>query len=264
MHHDLYQVSLQAGNCVEQTPAIGIIDYKSMAPGSVLLKEIHSEYRSYRLGLHSKRMTSVMLGMRIPHRKEAPAKYNMVIRLGITRFSGLNMSNYYVWRDTTLATSSNQTAETPYVDTLYGEDFFIQLMAKQIRLDVSFIFETNSASNINASIGLGINGGISNVSFITISYNRGNAVYVPTFTGGYTYYDHINHEWEMVRTKRNTGYSAYIPIRIEFRLGKKKEIERNLHIFYESRLMANANVYTGLGTIIRFNHQHGIGIRIRI
>ncbi|HPS71758.1 MAG TPA: hypothetical protein PLM70_05865 [Bacteroidales bacterium] len=71
-------------------------------------------------------------------------------------------------------------------------------------------------------------------------------------------------ESEMINNNNNFGFSAYIPLGVDFRIGKKRDFWKRIHLFYELRPNINVTYIPNLRSITNTSINHGIGCKISL
>ena len=139
---------------------------------------------------------------------------------------------------------------------------------RKIIIALLLIFSTNSKARwslytgFGASLGVSINAKTdiyySKNKFSETMFQNGNLIYENTRNDGDEY------ETETFRNKTNIGLSAYVPLGIDFRIGKKNEFWKRAHLYYELRPGLNMTTIPELRTIINPGIQYGLGFRFSI
>jgi len=241
--------------------------FKMLAPQSVLLNNDFSDYSSSNL-YKSSQTHSMMLGLKFRDKEDPSKESNSQLRLGLSYFSGTTGGSFHKGseRKTFDTLVSNQTGQVYYIDSITSESTSMAYSSEQLRFEGSLLFSTDQAARWSFFTGIGFSAGLSinsqtDVNKTIITYQEIN---------GKTYYNGENlnssSEWdnEKFRNKSNFGASAYIPIGIDFRIGKKGELCKRTHLFYEIRPNINITSIPELRTYSNTNIQHGIGLKFTV
>lgn len=266
--HDVY---IQTGLMSEQYTNGTISDFKALAPQSVLLNNDMKNFsQSNGFGLMSNPTFSVMMGLKFSNKEKTMYKANPLLRLGFSYSSGTNLigNSYKEVRKAYDTITSSQTGEIAYVDSINTQSYYMNYNSNQLRFDGSVIFRTNPEARWSLFTGIGITAGFSINSRTDIYYNnygRTETTYADGTTtsnsaNGYSYSNNSN--TETFRNKSNFGLSTYIPMGIDFRIGKKREFWQRTHLFYELRPGINMTSIPGLQTITNATIQQGIGVKV--
>ncbi|GCD78987.1 hypothetical protein [Schleiferia thermophila] len=264
--HDIY---IQTGFFSERNTNGTLSDFKTLAPQSVLLNNNMTDFsQSGGFSLTSNTMFSVMLGLQFSDKQKTIYKANPLLRLGISYFSGTTLTGglYKEDRKPYDTLTSTQTGQTVYIDSITTKNYSMNYSSEQLRFDGSLIFRTNPEARWSIFTGIGITAGLSinaNTDIYYSNYGRTETRYANGNTSSsYGYSSSDNSKTEKFRNKSNFGLSSYIPMGIDFRIGKKKEFWKRTHLFYELRPGINITSIPELRTITNASIQHGLGLRV--
>jgi hypothetical protein len=216
---------------------------------------------------------SVMLGFKFSDKERTSYRANPLLRLGFSYSSGSYLSNntFNEFRFPYDTLTSNQTGEQVYVDSVISRSSGANYRSDQIRFNGSLIFRTNPEARWSLYSGIGITAGVSLNATTDIYYttNLGTETVNSNDNGygngyGYGYENNSSSETisESYRNNTNFGFSAYVPFGIDFRLGKKREFWKRLHLFYEIKPEISVVSIPELYTITSARLQQGVGIRV--
>lgn len=261
--HDFY---IQTGMLFERNTNATLTDFKILAPQSVLLSNNLTDYSSSSDAfiITGNTMFSAMLGLHFSDKQKTSLKTNPLLRLGITYFSGraLTGSLYKENSKPYDTLTSAQTGQTIYIDSVTLERYGMNYSYEQLRIDGSLIFRTNPGARWTIYSGIGVTAGISINAQTDIYYyidkhtEQANNANYSSYNGTVTF------DREKIRNKNNFGASAFIPLGIDFRIGKKREFWKRLHLFYELKPGINITSISELRTITNASLQHGLGLRV--
>ena len=281
---EIQDISFQAGFFLEQGLTPTTSDFKELAPQSDVLNENFSGYKSYPSyysynggnsmnvntmspGNRMSPMASVLLGIKI-NKKEGEYKFNRLLRVGLAYYANTGMTSglYKSERTTMDIFTSAQTGQTVFLDSVSLKTLNMNYFSQQLRLDGSMIFRTDPEKRWSIYTGFGITLGMSFNATTDIYSMKSNWLESRLMSenidesGPY----HKNNEdmvKESFRNKSNFGASAFIPIGIDHRLGKKRDIWKHLHIFAELRPGISINAIPELSTFTSGSIQNTFGVK---
>jgi hypothetical protein len=268
---NLYDLSVQIGSFSYPATNGALADFKALSPESVLLNNHVADFsQSGSFNLINNTLFSVLLGFQFSDKQKILYKANPVLRLGISYYSGTTLQGGLFKMNSkpydTL--TSSQTGQVVYIDSVYTQNYSMDYLSEQLRLDGSVIFRTNPEARWSLYAGIGFTVGLSvnaNTEIYYSKYGRTETRYPNGNTSySYPYYypgSYIS-KTETFRNKTNFGVSTYIPMGVDFRIGKKGEFWKRTHLFYEVRPSLNFTAIPELRTSTHTSVQHGLGLRI--
>jgi hypothetical protein len=245
-----------------------LTDFKLLAPQSILLNRDFSDYSSSNgLILNNNTMFSVVLGIQFSDKQNTSYKKNPLLRLGVTYFSGTTLTgNLYKENTKTYDTlTSTNTGQTVYMDSIIRKNLGMNYSSEQLRFDGSLIFRTNPEARWSLFTGIGVTAGFSFNAYSEIYFSHTNSIEARFPNGNSsTYYSHFGNDWETekFRNKNNLAFSTYIPMGIDFRIGKKSEFWKQIHLFYEFRPGINMTSIPELRTFTNATIQNVLGLKV--
>jgi hypothetical protein len=161
---------------------------------------------------------------------------------------------------------SAQTGEVYLVDSIQSNYYNMNYWSQQLRFDGSLIFRTNPEARLSLFSGIGLTAGMS-IMAMTDVYSSTTFQMETELPGGSSssiQTDNENNTYvlESFRNATNFGASAYVPMGIDFRVGKKNEFLKRLFLNYEFRPGVNVTSIPELGTFTNVMTQHNFGIRV--
>ncbi len=245
-------------------------DFQALAPESALLNTDFTAYNASSgfYGITGSSVFSVMVGLQFTDKQQSTYKSNPLLRLGVSYLGGTTLSgNYYKEDRITYDTlTSSQSAQVVYLDSVNTTTYGMNYATEQIRFDASLIFRTIPEARWSLYSGIGCSGGLSFNSYTEIytgSYSRTETRGPENGTSTYYYYaESDNFDSETFRNENNFAAAAYIPMGVDFRIGKNKEFWKQTHLFYELRPGLNITSIPELRTIMNASLQQGFGLRI--
>jgi hypothetical protein len=220
------------------------------------------------MGSTNNTMFSVLLGFQFSDNEKTSYKSNPSLRLGISYFNGTTLAGNFYREDrkpydTLASTNSGQMA---YIDSIFSQNYFMIYSSEQLRFDGSFIFRTNPEARWSLFAGIGATIGLSINANTEILYNKSDRTETRLANGNnYSSYGNFSSNIYKSETFINNtvlGASTYIPMGIDFRIGKKKEFWKMTHLFYELRPNFNYSSIPELGSLTNAFIQHGLGLRV--
>jgi hypothetical protein len=268
---DIY---LQNGFMVSRSISANIDDFRRLAPESQILKTNFNGYTHYNnydiiyndYNTNAGFAFSALLARDLRNRRTGISNPNRQFRIGLTYISQTGFSNsmrkerHHIY-DTVSTPQGNlyyDSVETKTVQMKYGSE--------QIRLDVSLIFRTDANARWSLYGGIGLSAGTSLNSFIQIYQNTSNYIQTRGALIGYNYansgvYDY--HE-ETFRMKPNYGANVYIPLGVDFRMGRKRPFWKRLHLYMEMRPGISMMAIPGLPAFTTGQMHNGFGLRVKL
>jgi hypothetical protein len=243
-----------------------IAEFQKLAPGSELLKADFTGYNQYNDYISSVNgMFAVNLGFRFGNSARTAYKKNPLLRLGFSYFNTTdlanNLSQTTTFRsDTLVSTGSGQVY---YIDSTIYRSYNMRHTSDQLRLDVSLIYRTDPKARWQFYGGVGLTAGASLKSYTTIDYMVGSNLESVNYYFYPIYSDQVSdYKNEYFRNSADFGMSAYVPLGLDFRMGKKRAFWKRTHLFYEVRPGASFSSIGDLSTFANISVQQGLGIKV--
>jgi hypothetical protein len=245
-------------------------DFELLAPQSILLNQDYSSYSAN--SFYYNHSTSVshsgMVGVNFGNNSENIKKHNSTLRLGLSYISGYSLINtlFKTERNRYDTLTSSQTGRIIFKDSVKDETLRMGYFSEQIRFDGSVLFRLNSDGRWSFFTGVGFTAGISFNAFTVIEKISSSSTETK-YEGGFTQRD--NNYWsyklnmESFRNKSNLGFSAYLPLGVDFRVGKKREFWRRVYLHYEMRPSIDVVSIPELKVITSSMVQYGFGLRFK-
>lgn len=243
-------------------------DFNKLAPNSLLLANDFSDYnQSGGFGISGNANFSVMLGLKFSDKEKSFYKANPLLRLGFTYSTGSSFNMFYSKVDRipydTLV--SSQTGKETYIDSLHSSQYGMSYSSEQLRFDGSLIFRTNPEARWSLFTGIGLTAGVSLNAKTQVFYNESKST--KSKNDDFEFENHglisfFADERETTKNKTNLGMSVYVPIGVDFRIGKNKEFWKRTHLFYELNPSINVNSIPELYTITSTELQQRFGVRV--
>lgn len=158
---------------------------------------------------------------------------------------------------------STQTGEAIHIDSVTTRTSFMTYKSEQLRLDASIIYRTNPQERWSFFAGAGIAVGWAFSTFASIYYSVNKHTQNADNNSTYSAFSStdINFRSEIFSSRKGFGASAGIPMGIDWRVGRKNEFWKQVHVYYEFRPGVNITSIPEVATIIKAGMQHGFGFR---
>jgi hypothetical protein len=234
--------SAQLGITSLSLPASSIDDFRRLAPQSVLLNANYENYNSSQLASYnSNSFMSILLGFELINRKNNEFRTNPKLRLGFnygsfSTLSGyLNQSERFVY-DTLVST---QSGNVYYADSIVNRTLHMDQNTEQLSIDVALLFRTNTENRISLYTGFGLGAGISMNTNTNIRYNKRSNSVLDIEADAYLVNEYFSEQMDLQTesfiSKNPYTLWVYIPIGIDFRIGKYSELLKHTHLYLETR-----------------------------
>jgi hypothetical protein len=130
--------------------------------------------------------------------------------------------------------------------------------SQQLRIESSLIYRTNAEKRWSVYAGIGASLGLSynaqtHISYSTTDYFSGNYA---NNSGSYDY------GFEHFRNKTNISTSVFVPMGVDFRIGKNKEFWKRLHLYYEMKPALSFLSVPELRTFTSVNMINSFGLKV--
>jgi hypothetical protein len=262
---DVNEVYIYAGINTTEASYSSLEDFRQLAPGSMILRRDFSDHMaSNGLSLYTNSMFAMNIGVRFAN-KERNDYRKPQLRIGFSYFSQPTLSNNYYRVETkpydTL--SSTQTGQAIYIDSVITSSYSMEYSTRQLRLDASLVFRANPQGRFSLYSGIGFTAGWAIQANTHISHVTGKGVQ-SSAPGSYSSGNTSQYEFSSENFINQSGFgcSAFIPLGIDLRVGKKREFLKMLHLFYEVRPQIDVTRIPELRTVTNAGLQHGMGLRV--
>ena len=264
----LADVSFQAGFMIQQSDNTNLSTFQQLAPESEILQNDFSSYNSSLLGGTSGNSIFYgLLGIQFRNKQTNQYRENVKLRIGLgyNSYSVLNTSLNNEDRFTYDTLVSSQTGQTFYSDSITFRTLALDNYIEQIAIDASIIVNTSPEKRWQLFTGIGINAGFTINSVTSINYFKYSRSETDLNSENYSG-STFQSESPMSRNetfRNNNSFSAiaYIPIGVDFRIGKNNELLRKLHVYWELRPSILYNNIPDLFTLTRGAFSQSLGVR---
>jgi hypothetical protein len=223
------EVQLQNGFQLNPMPRTSLLDFQAMAPNSALLATDFSSFSLVNRQATVGSFQALSVGIKFK-------KSNPTLRLGIAYLMNNNLNMAYEkvikYAYDTLTSSQTGAQTVLTTDTLYR--YSMTNLSKQLRLDAALIFRTNESARWSLYAGVGASLGYTIESTTRIDYTIENADRPKDKENTIA-----SSQLEIFENKNYLTSSIYAPLGIDFRIGKKREFWKHLHLTYELKPSIN-------------------------
>lgn len=132
--------------------------------------------------------------------------------------------------------------------------------SQQLRLESSVIFRTNPAKRWSLYAGAGLSFGLSYKAETYINYFAYSSVsgLASEYSGSQNYQSKTEH----FKNKMTTSTSLFVPMGVDFRIGKNREFWKRIHLYYEMKPSVTFTSIPELNTFTRVNMINTLGLKI--
>ncbi|MEY4521747.1 MAG: hypothetical protein RIT10_932 [Bacteroidota bacterium] len=223
------EVQLQNGFQLNPMPQTNLLDFQTMAPNSALLATDFSSFSLANRQATGGSFHALSVGIKFK-------KSNPTLRLGIAYLMNNNLNMAYEkvikYAYDTLTSSQSGTQTILTHDSLYR--YSMTNLSKQLRLDAALIFRTNESARWSLYAGVGASLGYTIESTTRIDYTIENVDLHKSKENTIA-----SRQTEIFENKNYLTSSIYAPLGIDFRMGKKREFWKHLHLTYELKPSIN-------------------------
>jgi hypothetical protein len=255
----------------ERDRPLTLDDFRMLAPNSVFLNQDLSGYDEYSwYGSSAMAMYHLSLGISFRDGKTKTIGPNPQLRLGASYISDVSklgrLGKIETWAWDTL--TSTQTGETYIIDSVVSDRYTMHYSSDRLRLDASLIWRTDPEdrwslfAGVNVAVGLSINA----ATTISHSVERYTAPH-PESNDPWSHYSFSGYyvsSTESFHHQSSIGYSALVPLGIDWRVGKRIPLLKKIHLFYELRPGIHFLALPELTTLRGFGAQQLCGLRVAV
>jgi hypothetical protein len=263
-------VTVTAGFGLSRSTTLQMSDFLKLHPESQILKEDMSGYiDSYYGYFETVNTFGVLVGMKIRDKNGQSFRKNPTLRLGVNYGSGVYFSanKYFESRAVVDTLVSQQSGQMYYTDSINVRAYGASYNSDQLRIDLSLLYGTNADARWSFYGGFGITSGISLFASTETAYSE--TTYERTLFGqGGQYAIHTNSNREELRRERinnktNVSFTGYVPLGLDFRIGKKRPFWKQVHLIYELRPALTITNIPELGVYPEAQFLQQFGLKVR-
>ena len=167
---------------------------------------------------------------------------NRTLRTGISAqgisASIYNTSNSFTTRIDTLVSSANNSIYG-FVDSIHRDFTYSSYLSTAVKLDFAYLASTDITKRMTFYSGVGLNFGITIASRTEIHSHSWDSEQITDTNDNYistqSVYNSSNVNRQVYQNKMGYMAAMYVPIGVDFRLGKKNEVMKKMHLFFELR-----------------------------
>ena len=263
-------VTITSGFGFGRSAMLQMSEFEKLMPSSMLLQEDMSGFQAAFFSyLETKGNFGVLVGMQLRDKSGIAYRRNPILRAGFQYGSGVYFSAGKYKESTTVIDTliSQQTGHMYFVDSINTRSYSASYSSQQIRLDVSLLYGTNSESRWSLYGGLGLTAGMSLQAKTEISYGEYSAQRVSVGLGysnvRYSNQRQIDYRTELVSNKSNLAFCGYVPLGVDFRIGKKRPFWKQVHLIYELRPALTVTNIPELGVYPEAQLLQQFGLKVR-
>lgn len=251
----------------QRDPYVTKSDFQKIAPQSALLNQNTEDYHSSSWRSFSGNAIACLnIGINFLNKEKTEYNSNPQLRIGLVYISGSNLSSSLYQNDRKrFDTITFSQTGTIYYDSVISRHYNMDYHTEQLRLDASLIYRTNPAARWSLYGGIGIEAGASINTYTQISYSEYTRIESRDNYGYNSISSHevsSFHQSEDFKHKSSYGGSVYLPIGLDFRISRKWDFFKRLHVFYEMRPSLNMAIIPELGTIANVGSKQMLGLRV--
>jgi len=250
-------------------------DFLKLAPGSDFLKNDLSSFgkSEFYVGVTTTdNIFNINLGLLFFDIEKQDYKSNPQFNLGITFISASTLSAYYSkYQNIRYDTLTSQTSSNLiFLDTIKSESYQMNYLFQQIGLNANLIFRTQPEARWSLYSGIGLYATVSLMAATHIYHNYSEYVaYVFPDNSIYRNYssnssNQSENDSEIHANKTNISIYTYVPLGLDFRIAKKNEFWRKMHLVCEMQPGLAIDNIPELGTKTYGCFRGSFGLRVEM
>lgn len=196
---------------------------------------------------------------------------NPQLNLGITFIGANSLSAYYSKNESIRfdTLSSSNSSSVIYMDSAINQSYQMNYLYQQIGINANIIFRTQPQARWSLFSGLGVTATASLMANTHISYNQSEYInYIFSNAADYRAFNNSqqNHATknEIHENKTNVSAFVYVPLGIDFRIGKKNEFWKKMHIAMDMQPGIVLDYIPELGSKVYGTMRGNFGLRVEI
>lgn len=245
----------------ERLPKGTLEDFRKLAPESELLQQDFSSYQQnpYHTTIFTK-MCAGYVGFEFNNKDKNAFRKNSYLDMGFNYSEDMNLHAGYI-------KSTFQDANPGDQDTAFYDIFSMTNTSKRLFLDLSLRYKILSKKRFSFYTGLGLSAGALYNNMTWVSNARDMSYYGSMVNYPEDSIPYNNSSIRMYAYKNKMGFAvtSYIPVGLDFRVGKKDNFFRMIHLFIEARPSAkvvfqpeikpNFNAFLNYGFGVKFTRE---------
>jgi hypothetical protein len=250
-----------------------LTDFYRLAPASELLKNDFSGFSKSSNNYESitDNTFSVNLGLQFYDKEKQTYKSNPQLNIGVT-FTGATILNASYILDEKVrfdTLTSLNSSYVVYMDSTKYQSYRMEYLFQQIGINTSLIYRTQPNARWSLYSGAGVSVLTSLMSATHIYYYKHELI-TYSFPNSANYYstqrlpeDYENFN-EVHTNKTNLSAFAYIPLGVDFRIAKKNEFWRKMHLVMEMQPGLAIDYIPEIGSHFYGTFRGNFGVRVEI
>lgn len=215
-------------------------DFRLLSPGSGFIKNDFSAYEKGKGGYSDDNgIFTMQLGLSIRDRDGKSIRHNPTLKIGFSWLVGNQNGPAFNFTSKTRIDTlrSSNGMHQIFLDSTYSSSIYMAYKYQNLLADASLVYSTDSKRRFSFFGGIGLAAGIS-IKAKTVSNKIEYSRYFYSKTDDYlgSYYDNyfFNQPSDDYLTKNKNNFLAQIsfPIGFQFRLSKKLEVLKDIHLTY--------------------------------
>lgn len=249
---------------LQRVPLGTLNDFRKLATQSTILNKDLSAYSSaIFMSTYGQTSFSAKLGISFLDKDKNTYKANPTVRIGFNYFRNVGLISQLdkttrVRFDTLYSTTGGPPV---YLDSVTHYFIGMSYGTEELRVDISLIFRTNIEARWSIYAGIGGTLGGSLNSYTTINYSESSSV-ESSAIGAPMNNNFYSGSSERFKNKSSIGYSMYLPLGLDFRMGNNREFWKRLHVYYEAKPFLNSSYLHHIGMFTNVGIQNGLGLRV--
>lgn len=250
-----------------------LTDFLRLAPNSELLKNDFTGFTKSSINYES--MTdntfTVNLGLQFYDSEKQTYRSNPQLNIGVT-FSRATMLNATYSKEENVifdTLSSSNSSFVVYMDSTFLKSYKMEYSFQQIGVNASLIFRAQPNARWSLYSGAGVSVLTSLMSSTYIHFNHVEYVKY-SFPDTRNFYSYLDDPWdsdmvdEVHTNKTNLSAFAYIPLGVDFRIAKKNEFWRKMHLVMEMQPGLAIDYIPEIGSHFYGTFRGNFGVRVEI
>lgn len=250
-----------------------LTDFLRLAPNSELLKNDFTGFTksSYSYESMTDNTFTVNLGLQFYDSEKQSYKSNPQLNVGVT-FMGATILNASYFREEKVrfdTLSSLNSEYVVYMDSTRFKTYKMEYLFQQIGVNASLIYRTQPNARWSLYSGAGVSALTSLMSSTYIHFNHVEYVKY-SFPDTRNFYSYLDDPWdsdmvdEVHTNKTNLSSFAYIPLGVDFRIAKKNEFWRKMHLVMEMQPGLAIDYIPEIGSHFYGTFRGNFGLRVEI
>ncbi len=194
---------------------------------------------------------------------------NRTFRAGISAqgisASIYNTSNSFTTRIDTLVSSANGSIYG-FVDSVHRDFTYSSYVSTAVKLDFAYLASTDASRRFSFYSGIGLNFGITIAPRTEIHSHSWDSEQITDTNDNYistqSVYNSLNANHQVFQNRSGYMAALYVPMGVDFRLGKKNEVMKRTHLFFELRPTISVLSIPETKTYVNPSMQNSFGLKI--